>query len=119
MQGDANTRFFQLVANGRHRKTRIFQLEQEEGTIVGHDNLKTYITEYYKNLFGEPEHNDFSLNEDTREDIPQVSQLENKFLCDKFSEKEIREAVFQMEHNKAPGPDGFPADFYQFFLGNC
>jgi len=54
LQGNANTRYFQLVANGRHRKTRIFQLEQDEGTIVGHDNLKTYITEYYKNLFGEP-----------------------------------------------------------------
>ena len=24
-------------------------------------------------------------------------------------------AVFDMEHNKAPGPDGFPAEFYQFF----
>lgn len=23
--------------------------------------------------------------------------------------------VFQMEHNKAPGPDGCPAEFYQFF----
>jgi len=46
LQGDANTRYFQLVANGRHRKTRIFQLEQEEGTIVGHENIKTYITEY-------------------------------------------------------------------------
>jgi len=115
LQGDANTRYFQLVANGRHRKTRIFQLEQDEGTIVGHDNLKTYITEYYKNLFREPEQNDFSLNEDTTEDIPQVSQIENEFLCDEFSEKEIRDAVFQMEHNKAPGPDGFPAEFYQFF----
>ena len=28
LQGDANTRYFQFVANGRHRKTRIFQLEQ-------------------------------------------------------------------------------------------
>jgi len=44
-----------------------------------------------------------------------VSQLENEFLCDEFSEKEIRDAVFQMEHNKSPGPDGFPAEFYQFF----
>jgi len=46
LQGDTNTRYFQLVANGRHRRTRIFQLEQEEGTIVGHENIKTYITEY-------------------------------------------------------------------------
>jgi len=28
---------------------------------------------------------------------------------------EVRNAAFQMEHNKAPGPDGFPAEFYQVF----
>ena len=27
----------------------------------------------------------------------------------------MRTAVFQMEHNKAPGPDGFPPEFYQVF----
>jgi len=27
----------------------------------------------------------------------------------------VRNAVFLMEHNKAPGPDGFPAEFYQVF----
>jgi hypothetical protein len=32
-----------------------------------------------------------------------------------FSEKEIREAIFQMKHNKARGPDGFLAEFYQMF----
>ena len=50
----------------------IFQLEQEEGTIVGQDNLKVFISEYYKNLFGEPALNNFSLNEDENQDIPQV-----------------------------------------------
>jgi hypothetical protein len=32
-----------------------------------------------------------------------------------FSEKEVKEVIFQMKHNKAPGPDGFPAEFYQAF----
>jgi hypothetical protein len=36
-------------------------------------------------------------------------------LVDEFSEKEIREAAFQMKHNKTPGPDGFLAEFYQVF----
>jgi hypothetical protein len=35
LQGDDNTKYFYLVANRRHRKTKILQLEQEEGTIVG------------------------------------------------------------------------------------
>jgi mannosylglycoprotein endo-beta-mannosidase len=30
-----------------------------------------------------------------------------------FSEQEVYDAIFQMEKNKAPGPDGFPAEFYQ------
>ena len=46
---------------------------------------------------------------------PQVSHFENKALTQQFTEKEIKEAIFQMEHNKAPGPDGFPAEFYQVF----
>ena len=46
IQGDANTQFFHMIANDKHRKKRIFQLEQDEGTIVGQDNLKLYIIEY-------------------------------------------------------------------------
>ena len=60
-------------------------------------------------------HNDFSLQEERREDIPQISQLDNEILCAPFSEQEVNKAVFEMEHNKAPGPNGFPAEFYQFF----
>jgi hypothetical protein len=48
-------------------------------------------------------------------DIAQVSQLENDILTMEFTEKEVKEAIFQMEHNKAPEPDGFPVVFYQVF----
>jgi hypothetical protein len=44
-----------------------------------------------------------------------VTEQETEFLMAKFTEKEIHDAVFQMEPNKAPGPDGFPVEFYQFF----
>jgi hypothetical protein len=50
-----------------------------------------------------------------RHDIPQVSEEENKVLTAPFSVEEVKTAVFDMEHNKAPGPDGFPTEFYQFF----
>jgi len=46
------------------------------------------------------------------DDIPQVSQSENEFLTASFTEKEIRDAIFDMEHNKAPSPDGFPAEIF-------
>jgi hypothetical protein len=41
--------------------------------------------------------------------------VETEVPVAEFSEKEVREAIFQMKHNKAPGSDGFPAEFYQVF----
>lgn len=49
------------------------------------------------------------------DDIPQVSTLENLILTSPFTEEELKQAIFQMEHSKVPGPDGFPAEFYQVF----
>ena len=115
LKGDSNTRFFHGVANGRHRKKLIHSLQQEEGTIEGHEQLKSYITSYYKNLFGTPQEGNFSMDESRTDDIPQVSDAENSLLTAPFSDEEVRKAVFLMEHNKAPGPDGFPAEFYQNF----
>jgi hypothetical protein len=52
LEGDANTKYFHLLANGRHRKTRIFHLEDGENIITGDAQLKQHITSYYRNLFG-------------------------------------------------------------------
>ncbi|XP_073360247.1 uncharacterized protein [Aegilops tauschii subsp. strangulata] len=111
VQGDDNTQFFHMIANGKHRKKKIIQLEQDEGTIVGHENLKAYISNYYKQLFGPPEASKVSLNELVIGDIPQLRSEENDILFAPFTEKEVLDAISHMKPNKAPGPDGFPAEF--------
>jgi hypothetical protein len=113
LEGDSNTKYFQLIASGKYRKTRIFQLQHEDTLIEGEQALKEYITSYYKDLFGPPKQSSFSLDESMVEDIVQVSPEENDLIVRPFTCEEIREVVFQMEHNKTPGPDGFPAEFYQ------
>ena len=70
VQGDDNTQFFHMIANGKHRKKKIIQLEQDEGTILGHENLKSYISSYYKQLFGHPEASTVALYEYVIGDIP-------------------------------------------------
>jgi hypothetical protein len=62
-----------MIANGKHRKKKIFQLEQDEGMILGQENLKLYITNYYKQLFGAPEDSFVSLDESRVADIPQLA----------------------------------------------
>jgi hypothetical protein len=113
LQGGDNTRFFHLIASDKHRKQHIFRLEQEDGIIVGDQELKRYITRYYKNLFGQHVESNISLDESNIDDISQVTENENETLTSPFTMAEIKEAVFQMEHNKATGSDGFPVEFYQ------
>jgi mannosylglycoprotein endo-beta-mannosidase len=115
LEGDSNTRYFHGVANGRHKKKHIHSLTQDNGTIEGQEQLKAYITSYSKGLFGEPVEGNISMDESRIDDIPQVSQEENVFLTAPYSEKEEKKVVFLMEHNKAPGPDCFPSEFYQNF----
>ena len=43
----------------------------------------------------------------------QVTQEENMLLMAPVTDEEIREAVFQIPHTIAPGPDGFSGIFYQ------
>jgi hypothetical protein len=68
-----------------------------------------------KKLFEVPEQTEFTLMEDQIHDIPRVSDEENEILIADFAENEVSEAAFQMEHNKAPGSDDFPAEFCQVF----
>jgi hypothetical protein len=66
-------------------------------------------------MFGPPQENSVRLDESQREDIPQVTDEESRLLVEVFTEEELRQALFQMEYNKSPVPDGFLAEFYQAF----
>jgi hypothetical protein len=80
LYGDSNTKYFHLVANGKHKKTRILQLEDEGQIIRGDDHLKKYITDYYHGLFGQVGEDYLSLDESLNSYIQQVSQEENEFF---------------------------------------
>jgi len=76
LQGDANTKYFQLIANGKHRKTRIYKLYEGDHIIYGDDELKKHITTFYKNLFGPSSESTIRLDGTRVDDIPQVSNDE-------------------------------------------
>jgi hypothetical protein len=109
LEGDSNTKYFHLIASRKYRKTRIFQLQHKDTVIEGDQALKEYITFYYKDLFRPPKRSSFSLDESRVENIVQVSQEENDLIVRPFAFDKVRKAIFQIEYNKAPGPNGFLA----------
>jgi hypothetical protein len=99
-------------ASGRNRKNKIIQLMEGKNIIEGDEYLLGHATEFYKSLFGQSERSDVGINFD----FPvRVSEDENEDLTKSFSFEEIKGIVFSLAHNKSPGPDGFPGEFYQFF----
>ena len=48
--GYNNTQYFQMIANGKHRKKRIFSLEHEGGKIEGQKTLKITLLNSTKNF---------------------------------------------------------------------
>lgn len=112
-KGDLNTSFFHKCANGKRRKTKIISFGKDGIEIEGEQQLMEHATDYYRNLFGPEPGNDFRLDPEIWEGCAKLDVEDNNILCLPFSESEIKGALFQMERNKAPGPDKIPIEFYQ------
>jgi hypothetical protein len=94
LEGDLNTRYFHSVANDRHQKEHIILLYMMKVSLEGQENLMSYITNYYENLFEAPNEGNFSMDETQTNDIPQVSIAENNPLTSQYSKEEVKKAIF-------------------------
>jgi mannosylglycoprotein endo-beta-mannosidase len=112
-KGDLNTDYFHRVANGRRRKNTILSLNNKNSVIEGDENMLKHATNYYNELFGPGIGNTFPLDPRLWKDNEKVNEEDNHILTQPFSEEEVKHALFQMEHNKAAGPDCIPIEFYQ------
>jgi len=107
-----NTEFFHRVANDIKRRKQILSLDNEGSTIEGDAALLDHATQYYKQLFGPAPGNILPIDPNLWLDDEKVTKEDNLLLTQPFSEIEIKYALFQMEKNKAAGPDKIPIEFY-------
>lgn len=109
---DENSRFFHTAANRRRRKNWIKTLELDGATFESHQAKSAILRDFYKNLFGRPV--DTSWNFDLHNLYPHLS-VDGSALSAPFDDDEISTAVFSMDMNASPGPDGFGPSFYKAF----
>ncbi|XP_019431610.1 PREDICTED: uncharacterized protein LOC109338761 [Lupinus angustifolius] len=87
-------------------------LKDGERIISNQDELATHTLDYFTNLFATP--NELNPNILIQNVIPHmVLHKENTDLISLPSDEEIRSAVFSLNGDGAPGPDGFGGNFYQ------
>jgi hypothetical protein len=109
-EGDKCTKFFHQVANANRRSNTIDSLHVNGTPISDPDAIKSHIVNFYESLFSEP--SSWRPRVDNLE-FEALSVDEATRLEDPFEEREVREVIFGMDRDKAPGPDGFSLAFFQ------
>jgi hypothetical protein len=111
-EGDANSRFFHMCVNNRRRVNAIHCFEIEGVLIEEMKEIKEGIFSHFKDQFQKkvlkrPNMENFSFK--------QISEPDADMLVERFYVEEIKEAVWECESSKSPGPDGVSLGFIKEF----
>ena len=116
--GNKNTIFFHETARVKRAVNTIFSIKHSEsGHLIEDDNgIKEEGVRFFSNLLAPPHLDpiDDNLINDFISCIPPLITADhNRMLLAPFTLEEIKKVVSSFPPDKAPGPDGFTALFYQ------
>ncbi|XP_042497584.1 uncharacterized protein LOC122076339 [Macadamia integrifolia] len=111
-EGDRNTKFFHLSVKIRRSRNQISMLRREDGSWISDQlDLANYIVDFYKNFHSE---NPVEPHYELLDQIPTIiSNEDNAFLDAVPSREEINMAIWDLDADSSPGPDGFPGQFFR------
>jgi len=109
-QGDSNSKFFHASTKWRRMRNEIKGVYcNQSGSWVKEPNkVKVLVKEFYENKMLAIEDSGVRLDNVV---FKEISESDNKFLTDPFDEKEIKEAIWNCDSHKSPGPDGVTFSF--------
>lgn len=114
-EGDLNTKFFHAQASMRKRANHVPYLINETGDrIDSPEEMCEIVKLYYQGVFGSSVMNHAAQLEESE---AVVTRDQNAMLVAELTFEEFEAAVKQMHPDKAAGPDGLNAAFYQHFWG--
>jgi hypothetical protein len=116
--GDQNTSFFNKKTQARRQRNIVLKIQIEYGQMLEYfEEIKEVAHEDFKRLYTEDNEQDQDNNAwRMLEHILQKTILEaNKTLLQEVTEEEIVQAIWGLEWEKSPGPDGFSIHFFRSF----
>ena len=113
-EGDKNTKYFHAITKQKRARNKIIGLLNQDGLWVDKEGgIENLAVEYFRDLFTTSDPQDFHS---ALRDVPvMISEIMNQRLTKEISPEEVKRALFSLNPDKAPGPDGMTALFYQRF----
>ena len=106
--------FFKSISHNRNRGS-INSLVLSNGNLT-HDPelIKSTFVEYYTHLLGTPHSTQYHGGPRTNQLVSaKLSDVQRDAMIIEISNTEIKETFMSLNPNKAPGPDGYNAGFFQ------
>jgi len=116
-EGDMNTKFFHTSAIARGKVKKASKLRTvDRTTATSQEDMCNVAHSYFKQLFSA----NAGVHEHVLDLMSQcVSIDDNTIFTSPITKEELHRALFQMQLDKSPGPDGFNLAFYQRFWHVC
>jgi hypothetical protein len=114
--GDQNNSFFHCSLKVQHAKKTITHLWDDQGNRVEEvEQIKQVAASFYKKLLGTNQLQFTASKADrVRHLISVAISTDQAALLEKeITADEIKDTLFNMKNNKAPGLDGFPVEFFK------
>nr|XP_016444822.1 PREDICTED: uncharacterized protein LOC107770069 [Nicotiana tabacum] len=111
--GDYNTKYFFTVIKHRKLQHAITQLHDNQNVLQTDPiAIANIFVNYYENLWETREVSRCKANERILKNGPTLSVAHKMDLLKKYTEKDVKTAIFEIDSNKSQGPDGYGSGFY-------
>jgi exonuclease III len=113
-EGDKNTSYFHKQAEARKLFKAVTEIQVQNTTISEPEDIRKAAFETFKTLYTENGRASITPQTYPLSVVPTLIKDDiNRKLLEEVTQQEIKEALDQMHPDKAPGPDGFTARFFQ------
>ncbi|KAJ9536704.1 hypothetical protein OSB04_un000089 [Centaurea solstitialis] len=115
-EADSNTRFYHNVVKERRHSNQVRSVCNSDGIYVHDDEVPYAFIEHLKGFMGTE---DLSLDPVIHQASFQnkLSLTDALFMIRPITDSDIRDAMFQIGIDKAPGSDGFTSQFFRAAWG--
>ena len=110
--GDKNNAFFHKTLKSRNHKRRISAVQDEQGNRFEGEDVPKQFVKHFKQFLGQ-QTSVVNLPDPDNLFINKLTDSEADYMVRDVSDAEIKKAMFSIDNNKAPGPDGFSSLFYK------
>ncbi|XP_010685067.1 uncharacterized protein LOC104899550 [Beta vulgaris subsp. vulgaris] len=113
-KGDMNTKYFHACIKKRRLQNHIYRIKDKQGNMrEDRKGIEEAFIEYYKELLGSTHEMKGHVSQIIIQEGKVLSRDQQIELCAEFTDADIKAALWEIEDNKAPGPDGYNSYFYK------